>query len=614
MSRIERKLAMLPDRSGVYIFRDERERVLYIGKAKRLHLRVRSYFRSRADDDTRLAMLVERIADIDTIITGNEIEALILEANLIKRHRPPYNVELKDDKRFPYLKLTTYHQFPGLYLTRKIVDDGSRYFGPYTHVKDLRHTLKRLRKVFPLRNCTDRRIDRGERECLEYFIDRCPAPCTGRVDKAGYKPIVRRLVRFLEGDMGQVVKELRAQMQEHADALRYEEAGKARDDIETLERLVLQQRMTPALVADTDVVAVVARGDQASCVALHVREGKVLGHEHRLLLRTGGRNESELLYTFLSQTYLETPQIPEQIVTGVAPRGSATLQSMLKARAGHAVKLRVAKRGNLTRLLEAARDNAHMRLEEQELKDRRRRSKVDPGVYDLQERLDLPRTPYRIEGFDISNFQESHAVASQVCFQDGIALKSGYRRFRIKQTQGPDDVAMIGEVLRRRLRRLKTQDDPEPDLILIDGGKGQVGRAMEVLSEEGLGGIQLLGLAKREELVVIPGVAEPVRLPRTAEALRLLQRIRNEAHRFAISYHRKLRGRAQVRSALDRVPGIGPKRRRLLLRRFGSVDSIRRQSPEALAEVEGIGLKSAQKILDCLRKSTDKVNDVKERA
>lgn len=594
------KLRLLPDRSGVYLFRDAGGEILYVGKAKRLHLRVRSYFRRRAGVDARLDLLVEKIANLDTIVTANESEALILEANLIKRHRPPFNIELKDDKRYPYLKVTLYHSFPGLFLTRKIVPDGSRYFGPYTHVKDLRQTLKTLRRVFPLRNCTDRRIERDERECLEYFIERCTAPCTHRIAEADYAASVRRLIRFLEGDVAAVVEELRAQMLAAAAELRFEESARLRDDIETLERIAQQQRMTPALMADTDVIGVVARGGTACCATLHVREGKVLGKETRMMSRAEGTPTAEILRTVIAQVYLQSPVVPAEIITPEPPREVELLQEGLAAHAGHDVRLRVARSGILARLHEAARDNAHMRLEEEELRERQRRGRVDAGIYDLQERLELPTTPYRIEGYDISNLQATHAVASRVCFQDGAPLKSGYRRYRIRQVQGPDDFAMIGEVLHRRLRRLAEESETPPDLILIDGGKGQVGRAKEVLDEAGFGQIPILGLAKREELVVLPGVRDPVRLPRSCAGLRLLQRVRDEAHRFAVTYHRKLRSRSQTRSALDPLPGIGPKRRAQLLRHFGSLEALRRAPVEAIARVEGIGPVRARALRDAL--------------
>jgi excinuclease ABC subunit C len=598
--RLEAKLRLLPDRSGVYLFRDKGDEILYVGKAKRLHLRVRSYFRRKPGTDARLDLLVERIVDLDTIVTANENEALILEANLIKRHRPAFNIELKDDKRYPYLKVSLYHRFPGLFLTRKIAADGSRYFGPYTHVKDLRQTLKTLRKVFPLRNCTDRRVDREERECLEFFIERCPAPCTKRIESDAYAATVGRLVRFLEGDVASVVEELRSQMLAAAVELRFEESARLRDDIETLERIAQQQRMTPSLAADTDVIGVVARGGTACCATLHVRDGKVLGKDTRMMSRAEGTPIAEILRTVIARVYLESPQVPPEIVTGETPREVDLLQDGLTERAGKPVRIRVARGGVLGRLHDAARDNAHMRLEEEELRERNRRGHVDAGIYDLQERLELAATPYRIEGYDISNLQETHAVASRVCFQDGSPLKSGYRRYRIRQVQGPDDFAMIGEVLRRRLRRLREEGETPPDLILIDGGKGQVGRARDVLEEEGWTEIPILGLAKREELVVLPGVKAPVRLPRSSAGLRLLQRVRDEAHRFAVTYHRTLRSKGQTRSALDPLPGIGPRRRAQLLRHFGSLEAMRRASVETIARVPGIGPIRARALRDAL--------------
>lgn len=601
MSReLEEKLRLLPRRSGVYLFRDAKGSVLYVGKAVRLHLRVSSYFRGRRHADVRIGMLVDRVADIETIVTGTESEALILESNLIKRYRPPFNIELKDDKSYPFLKLTARHRFPGLFITRRVVQDGSRYFGPYTHVKNLRQTLKTLRKVFPLRNCTDRRLERDERECLEYFIERCPAPCTAKIDPDRYGIIVRRLTRFLEGDIGSVVDELRGQMLAAASSLRFEESAALRDSIETLERLVAEQRMTPALTSDTDVIGVVARGDRASCVVLHVQDGKVLGKRQSLLIRAGGASTSEVLRTFLLASYLEAFSPPPTLAVPFSPREEAAVSRTLRERWGKPVELKVPRTGVLVRLLRLARENAHFHLEQQELRERQRRADVDAGVYALQEALDLSRTPYTIEGFDVSNLQATYPVASLVTFRDGSPLKSGYRRFRIKGVQGPDDFSMIEEAIRRRLQRLKSEGGEPPDLILVDGGAGQVGRAASVLTDEGFGEIQLLGLAKREELIHLPGAAEPIRLQRNSEALRLLQRIRNEAHRFAIGYHRLLRAKGQVRSGLDTVPGIGRKRRAQLLRHFGSIEAIRRASPEALQRVPGIGSRTAHSILDAL--------------
>ncbi len=586
------------------MFKDAAGRVIYVGKAKRLHLRVQSYFRIRRDHETRLGRLVGEIADLDTIVTGNETEALILEANLIRRHRPTYNVALKDDKSYPFLKVNLGHRFPGLYLTRRIVDDGSRYFGPYTHVKDLRNTLKTLRRVFPLRNCTDRRIARGRRECLEYFIERCPAPCTGRIEEGPYREIVDRLIRFLEGGVVSVTEDLRRQMIARAAELRFEESARLRDAIETLDRLVQLQRMTPALPSDTDIIGLVARGDRACAVVLHIREGKVLGKLSRILTGTAGVRLSEVLRSFLSGIYLDAPQIPPVIVTDAPPREGGALEEALSERAGRHVRLRAARGGTFSRLHELARENAHLRLEEEELRERKHRTPIAPGVYDLQERLGLLRTPYRIEGYDISNLQSTHPVASLVSFQDGIPLKSGYRRFRIRRVKGPDDFAMIGEVIGRRFDRMKREGGSPPDLVLIDGGKGQVNRAREVLAGIGFEGIPIVGLAKREELVVLPDVGEPIRLPRNSGGLRLLQRVRDEAHRFAISYHRRLRMQAQSRSALDPLEGIGPRRRAALLRRFGSIEGIRAASEEEIAETPGVGPEIARRIHRSFRGGT----------
>lgn len=600
LRRLDEKLRMLPDRSGVYLFRDRAGKILYVGKAKRLPPRVRSYFRKNRDRDERITRLVRRIADLETFVTGTEPEALILEANLVREHRPPFNIALKDDKSYPYLKLTLGHSFPGLSLTRRVLDDGARYFGPYTHVKDLRRTLKRLRKVFPLRNCSDRRVESSQRECLEYFIERCPAPCTRRIDEIEYGKIVQRLIRFLSGDVGGVADEIRSLMLARAEEKRFEEAARLRDDIDTLERLALEQRMTPLVSADTDVVAVVVRGDHACGVALHVREGKVLGKDQQILLRAGGVPEGELLRVFLTGVYLDAPEIPAEIVTSSPASDAVALTELLSGRAGHPVRLRTLRAGPLGRLLAVARENAHLRLEEDELRGRTRRARIDPGVYSLQELAGLSRTPYRIEGFDISNLGPSQAVASLVCFQDGAPLKSKYRRFRIKEVQGPDDVAMIGEVLQRRLRRLRAEGDAPPDLILIDGGAGQVGRAAEVMAGEGFADIPLLGLAKREELIVLPGRPEPLRLPRRSPALRLLQRVRNEAHRFAIGYHRRLRSKDQVRSGLDPLPGIGARKRAVLLRHFGSLEAIRSAPAEMLRQVPGIGPRTVERIIEGL--------------
>jgi excinuclease ABC subunit C len=380
--------------------------------------------------------------------------------------------------------------------------------------------------------------------------------------------------------------------------LHFEESARLRDAISTLEQLVEQQRMTPALCSDTDIVGLVARGDNACTVVLHVRDGKVLGKVSRLVTGATGTQPPEILRSVLTGIYLDSPQIPPIIVTAFPPREAEALEGVLSDRAGHRVRFRTTRGGTFARLHDLARENAHLRLEEEEQRERKHRTPVESGVYDLQERLGLTRTPYRIEGYDVSNLQSTHAVASLVSFQDGIPLKSGYRRFRIKRVKGPDDFAMIGEVVGRRFERMKREGGAPPDLVLIDGGRGQVARAREVLAGIGFAEIPILGLAKREELIILPDVEQPVRLPRNSGGLRLLQRVRDEAHRFAISYHRKLRMKAQVHSALDPLRGIGPDRRSMLLRRFGSIEGIRAASEKDLAGTPGIGPVIARRIAE----------------
>ena len=598
---LEAKLELLPVRSGVYLFRDGRGRVIYVGKAKSLRARVRSYFRGPDPVEERLRTLRRRLRALDYVVVGSEMEALILEAHLIKQHSPRFNIRLKDDKRYPYIKVTTEHAYPGMFLTRTVTPDGSRYFGPFTRVKDLRRTLKTLRSVFRLRNCTDRRLLRDERECLQYFIGNCTAPCTHRVDQKQYRQQVDPLVDFLSGKGEAVVAELRERMQTASGEYRYEEAARIRDGVEILEELMNDQRMTPPLESEAEVIGLATRGNQACAVFFHVEEGKVLGKRHRLLTGVTGAERGEQLRALLFLLFLDAPRVPARILTKEDPENREGIEEILSERSGHPVRIEVRSRGQVAKLLAAAEENAHLLLEEEELLAAQKRARVAREVYELQEALDLPHPPYRIEGFDISNIQGAQPVASIVAFEDGKPLKSGYRRLRMEHIPGPDDFAMMGEAVRRRLERLRTRGEVAPDLILIDGGVGQVGRARQVLEEMGFAHLPLVGLAKREEEVVLPLGAPSIRLPRRSGALQLLQRVRDEAHRFAISYHRKLRGKAQQSSRLDRIPGIGPARRRQLLQAFGSLDGIRSASREELAALPGFGEKLADTLQEALR-------------
>ena len=593
---LEARLRLLPQQSGVYVMRDARGRVLYVGKAKRLHLRVRSYFRGSTPDDPRLTELRRRIRTFDYIVTASEMEALVLETNLIKQYSPAFNVRLKDDKKYPYLKVTMAHGFPALWVTRTVAADGSRYFGPFTQVKDLRRCLKTLRSVFQLRNCSDRRLAQGGRECLQYFIGACTAPCTKRVDDAAYRAQVEPLVELLSGRSESVFARMRERMRAAAAELRFEESARLRDGILTLESLVQEQRMTPPIASRVTVVGLSLRGNRAAVVLLHVEEGKVVGKTQRMLTGVAGKSSEEVLRSFLLAEFLSAASIPSVLVCVVAPDDREPLEQALSARVNHAVRIRSGARGDLRALLSAAEENARVSLEEAELVDAAKTARVAQSVYELQTALGLATPPYRIEGYDISNFQGSHPVASRVVFQDGKPLKAAYRRLRMSHVPGPDDFAMIGEAVRRRLEKLRDGKDAAPDLILVDGGVGQVGRAREVLEEMGFSHLALAGLAKREEEIVLPQGGQPIRLPRSSEALRLLQRVRDEAHRFAVGYHRKLRTKAQKASELDQVRGIGPKRRRALLRHFGSVDAVRKCEVSELAALPGFGLSLAKAI------------------
>ncbi len=594
------KLRLLPRQSGVYLFRDSRGRVIYVGKAKRLHMRVRSYFRSPAPVEPRLRLLRRRIRSVDWVVTGHEVEALVLEDSLIKQYAPRYNIRLKDDKRYPYIKVTVGHPFPAMFVTRTVTADGSRYYGPFTRVTDLRQTLKTLRSVFQLRNCTDLRLARGGRECLQYFINRCTAPCTLRVDAPAYAEQVQPLLDFLSGKGEEVVLRLRQRMLDAAGSLRFEESARLRDNIATLEELMRDRAVVAITEGDSDVIGIAVRGGLACGVFLHLRDGRILGKSHRVLTGVLGAEPGELARYLLLAVYLNAAHVPRRIVMGVKPRDRDSIRSALSAAAGYPVEILSDPDRETAHLLEVAAQNAHLTLEEEELKDAQKQHRVDHSIYALQEALGLPHPPYRIEGYDISNIQGSHPVASQVVFKDGKALKSDYRRFRIVSTPGPDDFAMMEEVLRRRLERLRTRGGAEPGLILVDGGKGQVSRALAVMERMGFAHLPLVGLAKREEEIVLPGRDQPLRLPRTSEALKLLQRVRDEAHRFAIRYHRGLRSRSQRASRLDQIAGIGPARRRMLLRKFGSLEGMRQAGPEALASTPGIGPSLARALWEAI--------------
>ncbi len=605
MPDLSQKLAHLPRRPGVYIMKDGRGRVLYVGKAKRLDHRVRSYFNAGGTDHPKQAALVPRIRDIETIVTDSDVEALLLEMTLIKEKRPPYNIRLKDDKRFPYLKLTLAEEYPKAIITRRTPRDGSRYFGPYTDAGALRRTIKMVRGIFPIRSCMGVRPGRGPqyRECLDYHIRRCAAPCIGKITAEDYRSLVDRLALFLAGRGEEVVTALNAEMDSAAERRDYERAAVLRDRLRGVERLMRRQKMLDAEDRDRDVFALARDEDIAYGTVLQVRGGKVLGKEKRRLAGTGGRPDAEVMFAFLTQYYRERESTPSEVLAAVAPEDTTLLESWLERKAGRRIRIRVPQRGRFRGLARLAEENARMDLEE--ARGGGARGRLDPAVYALQKSLGLAGPPAHIEGFDISNIQGSHPVASLVVFRNGKPAKGSYRRFKMRYPEGPNDFAMMAEVVGRRAARITAGEFPAPDLILIDGGRGQVGAARTALEQEGLDGVPLVGLAKREEEIILPGRRESLRLPRQDEGLKLLIRVRDEAHRFAVTFHRARRGRAALVSRLDGVPGVGSTRKRELLSAFGSVEAVEQASAEELSRVPGIGRATAERILEALRKPGD---------
>ncbi|MFH1145288.1 MAG: excinuclease ABC subunit UvrC [Candidatus Eisenbacteria bacterium] len=601
-ARIEQKLRLLPDRPGVYLFKDGRGQVIYVGKAKRLPARVRSYFRGGGAPSERTEILVAAVRDLDYIVTASETEALILEANLVRSYAPHYNVQLKDDKRFPFLKIDVQDPFPRLVLTRRIVPDGSRYFGPFTHVKELRHLLRTLRKIFPLRTCSDREMKKRQRPCLDYFIGLCPGPCAGLTDPEQYRATVENLIAFLEGRGEHLLDAWRLRMQQLSRALRFEESAKLRDDISGLEQLMESQRMADVERPDLDVIGLAFRGATAVATIFSHRQGAVIASRRVTIARAEVAEPTEIMEAVLSDHYRRHRQIPPLLLLSALPANPDLMEHWLNSRAGRRVRLRRPQRGNHLQLLRAAQENAHLFLEERELIERGRRERMASAVYAVQEALRLAAAPARIEGYDISDLQGGNAVGSRVVFTNGEPRKGAYRRYRIRTVEGADDFAMLGEVLSRRMRRL-AQGEDEPDLVLVDGGLGQVNRAAAILAAEGYGHIPIAGLAKREEEIYLPGRAVPLRLPRSSPGLQLLQRVRDEAHRFAIDYHRAVRAKRLVRSPLAAVRGLGQGRSAALLAHFSGLPGLARATEEEIRAVPGIGRALAGRIVAALKEA-----------
>jgi excinuclease ABC subunit C len=599
------KLKKLPTGPGVYLFKDTRGRPIYVGKAKELHSRVRDHFRDQSEDP-RHSMMVRQVRDIDYVATGSEIEALILEANLIKQHRPKYNILLKDDKKYPYVKVTTREDFPRLILTRDLVEDGSRYFGPFTDVKALRQGLRLLRSAFKLRGCPGEEPGRIKgRECIDYQIGICSAPCTGKTSKKGYAPLVEELLACLRGQSDRVMEGLRGDMEDASRNRQYERCSELRDRIGAIESALRRQHVFALRDYDSDVVGFGRHEDLAAAVVLKVREGRVLGKDTLLLQGASGKSDLEVLSSVISQYYLKAPLVPSEILVPVElGEEKSVLSSWLSQAAERKVLLRIPQKGRGAALLAMARENALLAIQESTASEGRRPQRIPPLVHDVQVAMGLPSLPVRVEAFDISQLSGGQAVASVVVFENAEPRYSEYRKMRIKGVVGQDDFRMMHEAVARRVSRLLKEEKTLPDFLLVDGGKAQVSAASNALNEADLERLRVIGFAKGKEEFHFSWREGTLELPATSKVFRLLSRIRDEAHRFALGYHRKLRGKETTRSELDTISGIGAVRKKALLRRFGSVDAIKRARPSEIADVPGVGGALAKKILTALGEET----------
>ena len=615
------QLKATPTRPGVYLLKDSQGEVLYVGKAASLRHRLQSYFGSPNNLEPKIRQLVTRVLDFEFIVTESEAEALILENTLIKQQRPKYNARLKDDKTYPYLKIGLSEAFPQVYVTRTVSNDGARYFGPYASAGSVRKTMDLLKKLFPYRSCT-RTITGGDsRPCLEHFIDRCVAPCTGAATKEEYRGVIDQVVMFMEGRTEAVVRDLRRKMEEAADRLEFERASVLRDQLRAIERVTEGQKVVSMAMEDQDVIAL-ARGRDEACVEVFfVRHGKLIGRERFFMDGVQEDEPSQILADFVKQYYDSVPQVPPRLLFQHLPDDFNLIRGWLEQRRGKRVELRVPKRGEKRRLVEMVAENALQGLEQLKVKWLSDTDALASAMEELQERLNLPRLPRRMECYDISNIQGTTPVGSMVVFEDGQARSAHYRRFRIKTVEGIDDYAMMQEMLRRRFRRLghakgdgkagaeTASEDGKvqsptwgviPDLVLIDGGKGHLNAAVEVFLELGIDGVPLASLAKEQEEIFVRDTPESIVLPRNSPALFMVQRLRDEAHRFAVTYHQNSRTKKGMQSAMDLVPGVGPTRKGMLLRRFGSVRGVREASLEELAAVPGMTRTLAQRVKEYL--------------
>lgn len=590
-------LRAFPNKPGVYLMKDKGERIIYIGKAGALKGRVRSYFTKREDLSPRIRLLINKVADIEYLVTDSQIEALVLENNLIKKHHPYFNVRLRDDKTYPYIKITTFEDYPRLQIVRRMQTDEAAYFGPYTNVSSMRETLSLILQIFPLRTCNKKIDGKERRACLNYQIKRCLAPCVGGVSKDNYLQLVKNVCSFLAGKQERVVKDLQAQMERASHNLEFEKAAQIRDKIQTVEKVIEKQKMVLPKIKDEDIIGISHNENSACLEIFFVRYGKLLGEEH-FIMEHKKALEKEILTTFVKQFYLRAASIPPRIVIPFEIEERESIEDWLSEKRGGKVFFKIPRRGEEKGLINLANKNANLHLTESLSQDKEKGGKE--VLDELQNLLNLTSFPLRIEAFDISNLGGKEAVGSLVVFLEGKPNKSDYRRFKIKTVEKADDYAMLGEVLSRRFQSPPFKPSSlMPDLLLIDGGRGQLNSCLSVLKKLGLSKIPAIGLAKKEEHIFIKnkdGSLSRLVLAKDSKVLHLLQNVRDEAHRFALSYHKKLRKKKLEESRLDKVPGIGERRRQKLLAHFGSLGRIKETSLEDLQRVGGISKELAMKV------------------
>lgn len=602
-SKLETNLKNLPASPGVYQFFNKNGKVIYVGKAKNLKNRVRNYFQENPGSAKTVAM-VSKIDDFQLVVTDSELEALILENNLIKDLKPRYNVNLKDDKSFPFIKVTN-ELFPRIYATRNVMNDGSKYFGPYTDVRSMRGSLRMINQIFRIRSCkldlTEKNInDKKFKVCLDYHIKKCDGPCENLISAQSYNEMVDEVIKLLKGKTDDLIKDLKARMQIAVQNLEFEKAAELRDKIEQLSTISSRQKVVSDDFEDRDVISIAYEGKDSTCAVFNIRGGKLISKKQLKLSIEEGEEIEEIYSAAIKFYYNNLIEIPKEIVIEVKPEDAEALTEWLKLKSGKKVKIIVPQRGDLKSLVKMCKENAILQLKEIQLQKMKNLGNVTYSVSALQRDLRLKTLPKKIECFDISNLQGTDSVASMVVFEDGKPKKSLYRKFIINTVEGPDDFSSMREVIERRYSRLKEENQLFPDLIMVDGGKGQLSSAVEILDDLGFENYNIIGLAKRLEEVFLPGKSDPELIPKTSSGLKLLQQIRDEAHRFAITFHRQRRSKRTIKSELTDIKGIGKATAKKLLETFGSLDSVKQLSYDDL--VNAVGKKKAEVLIEYLKR------------